>query len=84
MQDITTYDGQSPFDQIKHVRADGIEGAAEAAYESIFTEKPDRPKMPHESWETLPEFYRNQYRRIARAVIDHVMPHPDLFSQEES
>ena len=45
-----------------------IEGAAEAAYESIFTEKPGRPKAPHESWETLPEFYRNQYRRIARAV----------------
>ena len=61
-----------------------IEGAAEAAYESIFTEKPDRPKMPHETWETLPEFYRNQYRRIARAVIDHVMPGPDLFSQEGS
>ena len=61
-----------------------IEGAAEAAYESIFTEKPDRPKMPHESWANLPEFYRNQYRRIARAVIDHVMPSPDLFNQEES
>ena len=59
-----------------------IEGAAEAAYESIFTEKPERPKAPHESWETLPEFYRNQYLRIARAVIDHVMPGPDLFSQE--
>ena len=25
MQDITTYNGQSPFDQIKHVRADGSE-----------------------------------------------------------
>ena len=61
-----------------------IEGAAEAAYESIFTEKPDRSKAPHEPWETLPEFYRNQYRRIARAVIDHVIPSPDLFSQEES
>ena len=61
-----------------------IEGAAEAAYESIFTEKPDRPKAPHESWETLPEFYRNLYRLIARAVIDHVIPNPDLFSQEES
>ena len=61
-----------------------IEGAAEAAYESIFTEKPGRPKAPHESWATLPEFYRNQYRRIARAVIDHVIPSPDLFNQEES
>ena len=61
-----------------------IEGAAEAEYESIFTEKPDRPKAPHETWETLPEFYRNLYRRIARAVIDHVIPSPDLFSQEES
>ena len=61
-----------------------IEGAAEAAYESIFTEKPDRPKAPHESWATLPEFYRNRYRLIARAVIDHVIPSPDLFSQEES
>ena len=59
-----------------------IEGAAEAAYEAIFTEKPERPKAPHETWETLPEFYRNQYRRIARAVIDHVMPSSDLFSQE--
>ena len=61
-----------------------IEGAAEAAYEAIFTEKPERPKAPHETWETLPEFYRNLYRRIARAVIDHAMPSPDLFSQEES
>ena len=61
-----------------------IEGAAEAAYESIFTEKPDRPNMPHEPWANLPEFYRNQYRRMARAVIDHAIPSPDLFSQEES
>ena len=61
-----------------------IEGVAEAAYESIFTEKPDRPKAPHEPWANLPEFYRNHYRRIARAVIDHVIPNPDLFSQEES
>ena len=59
-----------------------IEGAAEAAYESIFTEKPDRPKAPHEPWETLPEFYRNQYRRLARTLIYHAMPGPDLFSQE--
>ena len=107
MQNITTYDAESPFDQIKQVRADGsefwsardlmaamgyrywknFETPLQRAISSARNQQQNVEKnftRSGKKWETLPEFYRNQYRRIARAVIDHVMPSPDLFSQEES
>ena len=59
-----------------------IEGAAEAAYVAACKGNIGHTAGAHVPWDEVDPYYQNQFRRQARAVIDHVMPSPDLFSQE--
>ena len=59
-----------------------IEGAAEAAYVAACKGNIGHTAGAHVPWDEVDPYYQNQFRRQARAVIDHVMPGPDLFSQE--
>lgn len=49
MNDITRYDGQSPFDQIKHVRADGSE---------FWSARELQPLMGYSRWEDFAKIIR--------------------------